>query len=206
MTSAKVERVKVGRVEIPLERATTWVREYTDHARNETSEHPYAFPAYDCYESGTTEPSRLSDADLLAPVLLNVQIKVRTYYGLQRVRPQLEEVLKDPALKQPLHEADDFDYVESLVRDLYEVLDQPDSRVWGVGGTTLSKILHRKRPQSLVLHDRWVRDCYVGADAPVPESGNRSWAEYMALITGAIRLDIARQTDAFGARVCCTDG
>ena len=84
------------------------------------------------------------------------------------------------------------------VRALYEVLDDPTARPWGVGGTTRSKVLHRKPSQSVVLHDRWVRACYVGDDAPVPRATSRTWADYMVLITIAIREDMASQPEVFG--------
>ncbi|GAB3753480.1 hypothetical protein GCM10027599_14670 [Yimella radicis] len=66
------------------------------------SARPYAFPACDCYDGGTNEPDRLTDADLLAPGLLNVPVKIRSFYGLQRVRAQLEEALRHPVLEKPI--------------------------------------------------------------------------------------------------------
>ena len=140
---------------------------------------------------------RLTDADLLAPTLLNVPVKIRTFYGLQRVRPELEAALRHPNLGRPLAEIDDRASVQAMVEPLYSVLDG-DSPPVGALGTTLSKILHRKRPQSLVLHDQWVRACYVGDDAPVPTARTRNWAEYMALVTYAIGEDIRAQPDQFG--------
>jgi hypothetical protein len=61
----------------------------------------------------------------------------------------------------------------------------------------LSKILHRKAPQSLVLHDRWVWACYVGDSGPVPRARDRSWADYMTAVTTAIGEDIRTQSHAF---------
>lgn len=60
-------QVRVGRVEIPLDTAAAWIAEYTDGSVNISSDRPYAFPAYDRYDGGTTEPARLTDGDLLAP-------------------------------------------------------------------------------------------------------------------------------------------
>ena len=162
------------------------------------SERPYAFPAYDCYDGGTAEPDRLTDGDLLAPGLLNVPVKIRSFYGLQRVRGRLEEALRQPILERPLADVEDPEGLRTAVRALYDVLDDPNMRPWGVGGTTLSKVLHRKRPHSVVLHDRWVHACYVGDGAPVPRAPDRTWADYMVLITNAIRGDIVSQPEAFG--------
>lgn len=189
--------IQIGRVVISLETASTWIREYTNAARNLVGERPYAFPAYDCYDGGTTEPGRLTDGDLLAPGLLNVPVKIRSFYGLQLVRGQLEAALMDPVLEKPLAEIAAPAELRPVVRALYEVLDDAATRPWGVGGTTLSKVLHRKRPYSVVLHDRWVRACYVGNDAPVPSANGRSWGDYMVLITDAIWQDIVSQPAAF---------
>ncbi|WP_295696717.1 DUF6308 family protein [Lapillicoccus sp.] len=189
--------VRIGRVVVSLETASAWIRDYTNAASNVVSERPYAFSAYDCYDGGTAEPDRLTDGDLLAPGLLNVPVKIRSFYGLQRVRGQLEEALRRPVGETPLAAVSDLQELKQAVQALYEVLDHPAVRPWGVGGTTLSKVLHRKRPHSVVLHDRWVRACYVGDDAPVPHAKARSWADYMILITEAIREDIATQHGGF---------
>jgi hypothetical protein len=190
--------VRVGQVEVPLGTATGWVREYTDVQRNKTSVDPYAYPAYDCFDGGTEDSDRLTDADLLAPVLLNVGVKIRSYYGLQRIRGRLEDALRHAELAQPLSEIDE-NRIENLIGPLYAVLDDPADKPWNVRGTTLSKILHRKRPNSLVLHDRWVRACYVGDGGPVPRARDRSWADYMVEITRAICTDIQAQAAAFEA-------
>lgn len=195
MSSIAREQVRVGRVKVPLGTAATWVVEYTDAAANLLSDRPYAFPAYDRYDGGSTDPGTLTDGDLLAPVLLNARVTARSFYGLQRFRGRLEEGLRNPALDGPLA-ATDPDKVAAAVRALYGVLDDT-TRPWGVEGTTLSKILHRKRPHSLVLYDRWVRSCYVGEDAPVALAQRRSWADYMVLVTDAIRHDIASQPEVF---------
>jgi hypothetical protein len=193
--STSDDHVRVGRVEIPLTTARTWVTEYTNAAANQVSEAPYAFPAYDAYSGGTMDPRILTDGDLLAPVLLNVQVKIRTFYGLQRIREQLQEALGASVLDKPLAKGDPRE-VAAAVRALYGVLDAEDAP-WGVGGTTLSKVLHRKRPRSLVLHDKWVRICYVGDEGRVPTARTRSWADYMVLVTEAVRNDITTQREAF---------
>jgi hypothetical protein len=58
-------------------------------------------------------------------------------------------------------------------------------------------VLHRKRPESLALHDRWVQACYLGDRAPVPRSKGRSWAEYMTLVSQAMATDLRDQADQF---------
>lgn len=191
-----MNQIQVGRVSIPLETAAQWVTEYTD-PMNSTAAKPYAYPAYDTYQGDQNDPLRLTDADLLAPVLLNVSIKIRSYYALQRARPILEDGLSNADLSVPLAEIEDPERIAAMVGPLYAILDNRTTKPWGIYATKLSKILHRKRPQSLVLHDKWVRRCYVGEDGPVPPSKDRSWADYMVAITHAIGHDIRTQQEAF---------
>jgi hypothetical protein len=197
MTTDTRGYVKVGQVEISLAKAVDWVRAYTDVEANTSGPAPYAFPAYDEYESETNEPRRITDADLLAPVLLNVRLPIRSFYGLQLIRGHLEDGLANEDLLLPLAEIDGPKRIAAMVGPLYAVLDDPKLKPWGVKATTLSKVLHRKAPQSLVLHDAWVRACYVGERGPVRQARNRSFAEYMTAITTAIGDDLRTQRDAF---------
>lgn len=201
MATITGDQVKVGHVEIPLREAAGWVRTYTDIKKNTTGSAPYAYPAYDHYQADEgNDPKRLTDADLLAPVLLNVTPKIRSFYDLQRIRGNLEDALNNPDLELPLAETSDSARIAEMVAPLYAVLDDPVTKPWRVRATLLSKILHRKRPQSLVLHDKWVRACYVGDGKPVPSvpSGQtRTWADYMTAVTAAIGHDIRTQPGAF---------
>lgn len=196
MDAAELNEVRVGRVSIPLARAQQWVAEYTD-ARNSSAANPYAYPAYDSYERDRNDPRHLTDADFLAPGLLNVPVKIRSFYDLQRICPNLEAGLANDDLGYALAEIEDPIRVERMVKPLYSVLDAPKAKPWNVNATTLSKVLHRKRPQSLVLHDKWVNACYVSADGPIPRVRNRAWADYMVAITIAIGHDIRSQQAAF---------
>jgi len=76
------------------------VHEYTDVERILTASAPYAYPAYDTYDdAANNDPLSLTDADLLAPVLLNVRLSVRSYYRLQRIRSRLETGLRNSRLR-----------------------------------------------------------------------------------------------------------
>ncbi|MET9317108.1 DUF6308 family protein [Kribbella sp. NPDC003505] len=183
--------VEVGKVTIGLDTARRWVREYTDVGRNETTTAPYAYPAYDLYEQDTNDPRRLADADLLAPVLLNVNVSIRTFYGLRRIRDELQAGLATIDPKRPLAELDNSEIAETT-HALYGVLDT-DRRPHGVRTTVLSKVLHRKAPHALVLNDTWVRACYAGADGPVRGAKDLTAVEYMTQLTSAVRKDILNQ-------------
>lgn len=188
--------IRIGGVSVPLVTAQRWVSEYTD-VNNASATNPYAYPAYDRYEGDRNDPRLLTDADFLAPGLLNVPVKIRSYYDLQRLRPDLEAGLANDDLGVPLAEIDDPARVAAMVKPLYAVLDDPQRRPWNVYATTLSKVLHRKRPKSLVLHDKWVNTCYVGGGGPVERVRDRSWADYMVAITLAIGQDIRTQLELF---------
>lgn len=197
MSYEALATISVGHVQIPLETAIKWVRLYTDEVENRSRLKPYAFPAYDRYNASQNDPARITDADLLAPALLNVGSSIRSYYGLQQIRPRLEDALGHDGLAQPLASIEDNRCIEALVKPLYEVLDDPKARPWGLRATTLSKILHRKRPQFLVLHDTWVKSCYFGPKKPVLPVKGRSPSGYMVAITKAIGEDIRKQENLF---------
>ncbi len=126
----------------------------------------YGYPAYDAYDAGSN-PWQVTDADLLAPALLNVTPRLPAFYALGMVRPQLEQWLSQIPLDARLEQAGTDEL--TLLADLFAVLDGNDVR--GVQGTTLAKIMHRKRPAFVPLYDRCIWRCYVGIDgAPIPRS------------------------------------
>ena len=84
--------VRVGALMVPLGTATKWITDYFDEDSNLRSTQPYAFPAYEDFDTGSA-PETLNDGDLLAPALLNVRPSLAAFYGLQSVRGELEEGL-----------------------------------------------------------------------------------------------------------------
>lgn len=187
------DTIRVGKVRINRDVAMDWVAEYTDAAENQVSDGPFAFPAYDRYDGGTNQPTKLTDADLLTSTLLNVPVKIRSFYALQAIRPGLEQALGNELLGRDLATLTDEEIADAIA-PLYSVLD--DFHPWGVQETTLSKVLHRKRPRAVVLHDQWVRDCYLETER-VPRTRHRSSADYMVLISRAARDDLRDQSEVF---------
>lgn len=186
--------VRVGRVTVGLTAATDWIEQYTDPERVRSSA-PYAFPAYDRFDAGSLR-SQLTDGDLLAPALLNATPSLSAFYSLQAMRHTLEERLAEVGDDR----LEDLppDRIRSIMGLIYEPLDQHRAgKRDGLNGTTYSKVLHRKRPSLLPLHDRWVRACYVATDGPVSPAKVRSWAEYMSLLSIAMAEDIRTQDDSF---------
>ncbi len=152
----------------------------------------WAYPAYDAYERDRAQ-GPLTDADLLAPVLLNVsRMKIKTYEALQAKREELDEHLVRIPLDLDLADADADDL--AVLGDLFAVLDGPG--VWGARGTVLAKVLHRKRPRFVPLYDEQVRSVYQdGADAPVERRPGRTWREFVVLYAAAVQKDLRREAD-----------
>ena len=188
--------VRVGQFEVPIDKAMSWVSAYTDGETNRVSPEPFAYPAYDRYNSHANDPAVLQDADLMAPGPLNVPVKIRSFYGLQSVRDELEAGLARSELANPMADLPD-ELIAELVGNLYAVLDDRGKKPWGVNATTLSKVLHRKRPASLALHDKWVQACYLGDHGPVLRVKTRSWAAYMVAVSHAIAKDLRGQPRQF---------
>jgi len=178
-------KLTIGNRTVALDTAIEWVRDYTSTPANPKK--PYAYPAYDTYDTGASD--LLVDADLLAPVLLNVRLSIAGYESLQRMTAMLNEKLA--------HIAPDASILDTSplksVGGLYTPLDERP-RPHGIKGTTLSKVLHRKRPGFIPLFDREVRACYAeihgGTPARIPPDRSRSWSEYMGLIADEIRNDL----------------
>jgi hypothetical protein len=175
-----------------------------DHARRYlTDGSGWAYPAYDAYEAERAA-GPLTDADLLAPVLLNVnRLNIRTYEGLQRVRPVLDEHLGRIPVGLDLPQASDDDL--HLLGPLFGVLDQ--GGVWGARGTVLAKVLHRKRPAFIPLYDEQVRRVYQdGAQAPVPAVRGRGWRDFIVLYAAAVREDLVRESELWAEIVALAPG
>lgn len=171
--------------------ARCWIGDYFDAARNRDSPHPFA-PAYDRYRSGSTA-DELNDGDLMAPALLNVRPSLAAFYGLQSIRKELEAGLAATPASVALGVAVKDDTLNDRIRSFVGVLDAGAPR--GVKLTTLTKVLHRKRPAFMPLHDQYVRACYLGSAAPYPvrRSKARSWVDYWAEMASAMHRDLETQ-------------
>src|SRR6187455_2391171 len=134
MDSSSPTAVRIGRFQVPMDKAISWISSYTDGDANRHSTKPYAYPAYDCYNSPANDPAVLQDADLMAPGLLNVSVKIRSFYGLQSVRDELEAGLARSELANPMADLPD-ELISELVGNLYAVLDDRGKKPWGVNAT-----------------------------------------------------------------------
>lgn len=181
-----MDTLRIGGVTVDRAAAVAHARSYL------TDGEGWAYPSYDGFEPDSAR-GPLTDADLLAPVLLNVtQLRLRTYEALQAQRTELDRVLATIEPDQDL--ADAGPERLSALGELFAVLDGP--RVWGAQGTVLSKVLHRKRPRFIPLYDEQVRRVYQdGSDAPVPPVPHRSWQDFIVLFATAVQSDLRRERD-----------
>lgn len=167
-----------------------------DHARRYLTDGVgWAYPSYDAYERHRAA-GPLTDADLLAPVLLNVsRMHIKTYEALQAKRAKLDEHLARVPLGLDLADARADDL--AVLGDMFAVLDGPG--VWGARGTVLAKVLHRKRPRFVPLYDEQVRGVYQnGEGAPVPalpRRTRRAWRDFVVLYGAAVQADLRREAD-----------
>jgi len=182
----------VGCYEMPLEAAKVIIHTYTARTARLRRKDFYAWPYYDGYNSGSL-PDELNDGDLLAPVLLNVNPAIHGFASLRSLRPELEAKLADVPDDVDLAHASDA--VIDAVARLFECLD--GAPVLGVRGTTLSKVLHRKRPRLIPLHDRHVRAAYV--PSRLAAQPGRSWPDYMTGLMVEMRTDLGRAKGSWRA-------
>jgi len=190
-----------GARSISTGRAAEFVNEYLNgNSEDPRSRKPFAYPAYDGYP-GSLGPS-IGPQDFFAPSLLNVPMRrLRSYYDFLGIVPvlnarlrQLDEALKDTNSRDLGSSSDEIIAVASK---LYGVLDE-EAPLFGIGLTTLAKILHRKRPAVLPLWDVRVERCYCSdSGAPVPPVRGRSWEHFAVVWLGAVRADITRSPDAW---------
>jgi hypothetical protein len=174
--------VMIGNRTVSTDDAVTHARQYL-----QTPGEHWAYPAYDGYLRATAA-GPLTEADLLAPILLNVRhLSLRTYYGLLAEVPRLQGLLDRLSPDLTLGQASDEDL--DVIGQFFSGIDE--NRLHGASGTTLAKILHRKRPALIPLYDKQVGTCYqIGVDAPVPFVRGRRWDEFVPLFARAVQTDL----------------
>ena len=180
--------LRIGGVEIDHGLALESARSYLSRRDR------FGYPAYDSFGS-EGGPWQISDADFVAPVLLNAEMNSRTFYALDGIRPHLERWLVDIPLDARLVEAGPAE-LERL-GELFSVLDSDDLAV-DARGSILAKVMHRKRPAFIPLYDRFVDYCYRGSEgAPISKDRRRSWREFLPMLGQAIITDLTAGREFF---------
>ncbi len=163
----------------------------------------FGYPAYDSF-GPEGSPWLVSDADLVAPVLLNAEMNSRTFYALEAIRPHLERWLVKVPVDARLVEAGHVEL--ELLGELFAVLDSDDLPV-KARGAILAKVMHRKRPAFIPLYDRFVDYCYRGADeAPIAPKRGRRWQEFLPLLGQAVIDDLTAGREFFAEVAALASG
>lgn len=187
MTTSTTSTVQVGGLRLDRTDALALAHVYLARGMRSSG-----YPAYDTYDADRAA-GPLIDADLLAPVLLNVrQLGIRTYSFLRDAVDTLQEVLDEIPSELDLAVATD-DQLQLLGR-LFAAVD--DNAIPGARGTVLSKVLHRKRPRFIPLYDTRVGHVYqVEGTPPVPVVAGRSWHDFAIAYGSALRDDLQADPD-----------
>lgn len=192
-----VEQLSIGGVPVDQEQALASARTYL------TRRDRFAYPAYDAFTSDGGW-WRISDADLIAPVLLNAEMNTRVYYALEHLRPHLEQWLASVPPDARLVEAGPTEL--ATLGELFGVLDREDLPV-KARGSILAKLMHRKRPSFIPLYDRSIDYCYRDAPgAPVPREPGRRWRDFLPLLGRAMADDLKAGAALFDAVVDLAPG
>jgi hypothetical protein len=169
-------------------------RSHLSHDSNHRNRNPYL----DRFESGCPDlrcEAQDRDGDLLPPTLLNAAPKIAAFFSLQSAREQLEAGLWATPTSVTLGAAVEDASLARRMQTLVGILDGPSLR--GVKLTTLTKVIHRKRPAFMPLHDKFVKACYVGTQESFPMhlDRHRTWVQYWVIMATAIERDLGNQVD-----------
>lgn len=188
--------VKVGGAQKPRDEVLEYAADYL------SGNGRYAYPAYDAYPG--TDSDLVGDADLLAICLLNAgQKPIPTYYGLQSLIPDMNEVLARLPKDEQFAEASPETL--EVIADFFGILDAKPTK--HVGKTKLLKVLHRKRPELIPLFDKNIRRCYsLIGNAPVPPDSQRSNREFAVAWLPALQRDVAQQMGVWEEIIDLTNG
>ena len=185
--SDSAKPIRIGGIEVDRGLALESARTYLSRRDR------FGYPAYDSFGEGG--PWQISDADIVAPVLLNAEMNSRTYYALEDIRGHLESWLVTVPLDARLVEAGPAELAQ--LGELFSVLDSENLPV-DARGSILAKVMHRKRPAFIPLYDRFVDYCYRGIEnAPIPKNRKRGWRQFLPLLGQAIIDDLVAGEDFF---------
>lgn len=187
------DNVSIGGASLSFDAAYKHAYSYlNDHRSGNPDAMTWSYPAYDGYQAGSGDG--VDDADLLAIVLLNAGRRpVRAYYGLKELVPRINERLIHPALEGTLERPKEGT-IEAVV-DLYNIVNE--YHVPYVRLTTLTKVLHRKKPELLPLFDLNIRRCYVhrGDPPPLARYGRSESREFIWAWVTAVQQDLVKAGD-----------
>jgi hypothetical protein len=133
-------------------------------------------------DDAAAHPNEITDSDLVAVSLLTVSVSGKAAMGLRAAKADIISLLTDIPNNRSLHSvpAEQRELIigdGSPARELWTLLVGKRNAKWGIGPTTASKILARKRPQLLTIFDTVIRDL-VGK-----QNTRDQWRNWHALLT-----------------------
>ncbi|MDD0858237.1 DUF6308 family protein [Arthrobacter alpinus] len=109
------------------------------------------------------EPNRITPADLIAVSMLSVHVPGQAALGIiEKLDGEIEKLLTPLAVELRLENLNAEQFSQLLdygspADDIWQLLRQK-ADLWGIGQTTASKILARKRPHLVPIYDSVVAD------------------------------------------------
>ena len=139
-------------------------------------------------EGGKSDPFAITAGDLLAVSMLSVHVPAKAALAIigedaariSGLLRKLDPTLKFEELSQ--REFDDLLGPAGPAQELWDLLRRNGSERWGVGATTASKIMARKRPQLIPIYDS------VVADATGMKSSRHHWSLWHQALAPRITL------------------
>lgn len=155
---------------IPDDRAVEHIRRYFGKLLNGRPR--YTGSRFETFSGGgdRNEPNRVTAADLIAVSMLSVHVPAQAAIGiLEDLNDEIESLLAQVPVEARIEDLRDTDFEAFFERDapasaLWRLLRQKED-TWGIGQTTASKILARKRPHLIPIYDS-----VISAQARIPNS------------------------------------
>lgn len=149
--------------EIGSEKAVAYVTSY--FCQGQHGRPAYSGSMFETFAGGGdhVEPNRITAQDLIAVSMLSVHVPAQAALGiLADLAKDFERLLQDVPVDARFEDLTPSDFESYLGEDgpaanAWTLLRQPDAR-WGIGQTTASKILARKRPHLLPIYDSVVAE------------------------------------------------
>lgn len=175
--------------------AAALVREY--YSRTFTNGMTRTGSRYDNWAGGGDQlatANRITADDLIAVSFLSVEIDARAAIGLLDTHSeQVSSLLQAIPVNVDLADAeiDELEAPDSAASELWDLVRGKRHGKWGVGQTTASKILARKRPRLIPIYDS-----VVGPLMGLKDS-RRQWKTWHSVLTSGIglpaRLEVIRE-------------
>ncbi|GAA1128597.1 DUF6308 family protein [Citricoccus alkalitolerans] len=146
--------------------ALSYVQRYFSSQKN--GRPLYSGSRFETFAGGgdIVEPNRITHSDLIAVSMLSVHVPAQAAIGItgthaEEIEELLTRIPTDVALES-LSEFEPYLGPESATQKLWDLLRQNHGTRWGLGPTTTSKIMARKRPQLVPVLDSVVSKARKG--------------------------------------------